>query len=270
MTKPPDASPAGGALHTDLAALMRQVAEGGLDPAAAAQRAHGMLVRDLGFAQVDTHRQVRRGRPEAVFCQGKTPEQIITIARSMRDAGQNVLMTRLGHDCFEQVAKALEGPDLRRHPLARMLYLEVSPTPRKTGRVGIVCAGTTDIPVAEEAAVTAEALGSPVDRLWDAGVAGIHRILRQQEKLAGFRVLVVVAGMEGALPSVVAGLVKAPVIAVPTSVGYGASFGGLAALLGMLNSCAPGIGVVNIDNGYGAGYLADAMNELGEVDAGCP
>lgn len=254
---------AGANLHDHLTGLMEAVARGELNPEAAAQRAAGLLVRDLGYAQVDTHRALRRGRPEAIYCPGKTVEQVVRIARELATAGQNVLMTRLEADQFDAVARELDGPGLEPHRVARLLHLRVREVPRKAGLVGVLCAGTTDIGVAEEAAVTAEALGSPVERLFDCGVAGLHRLLRHRERLEQMRVLVVVAGMEGALPSVVTGLVRAPVIAVPTSVGYGASFGGVAALLGMLNSCAPGIGVVNIDNGYGAGYLADAINELG-------
>lgn len=262
MTKPAPGGP--GALDGELRALFARVASGELDPSAAADSARGLLIQDLGFAKIDMHRLYRRGRPEAVFCQGKSPGQIVEIARKMSAAGQNVLMTRLEANAFEEVAAELDGPNLHRHERARILHLEVKPHARKSGKVGVLCAGTTDIPVGEEAAVTAESLGSPVERLYDVGVAGVHRLLRHHDRLDDFRVLVVVAGMEGALPSVTAGLVRAPVIAVPTSVGYGAAFGGVAALLAMLNSCAPGISVVNIDNGYGAGYLADVINGIGD------
>ncbi|MEQ8822148.1 MAG: nickel pincer cofactor biosynthesis protein LarB [Sumerlaeia bacterium] len=223
---------------------------------------------DLGFAQVDLARVARRGRPEAIFSQGKTPAQVVAIARALAEAGQTALATRTSPEQRDALESALGGTfDVARHDTARLVVVRAQgaeTAPRKTGTVGIVCAGTTDMPVAEEAAITAETLGSPVVRHFDIGVAGLHRLLRRLEDIRTCRVLVVVAGMEGALPSVVAGLVQAPVIAVPTSVGYGASFQGVAALLGMLNSCSPGISVVNIDNGYGAGYLADVINGVGE------
>ncbi len=248
----------------ELQGLLAQVAAGKLDPEQAAERIQNGIVHDLGFAQVDTHRQCRRGRPEAIFCQGKSPDQVIQIAQSLIDAGQNVLMTRMDTTMRDAVANAFTGRDIVRHDGARLMHIRIKAPSPKQGIVGVLCAGTTDIPVAEEAALTAEFLGSPVRRLFDVGVAGIHRLLRHREQIEEARVLVVVAGMEGALASVVGGLVRAPVIAVPTSVGYGASFGGVAALLAMLNSCSPGISVVNIDNGFGAGYLADAINEIGE------
>ena len=261
MTKPP---PPEETFRNDLHGLLERVARGDCDPNAAVDQVRQLMVKDLGYAKVDTHRLARRGRPEAIFGQGKSAAQIIDIAEALVQAGQNVLVTRLEPAKLDEVAEAFRGWKAVRNEPARTLLVTVTEPPRKTGLVGVVCAGTTDIPVAEEAAVTAEALGSPVERLYDVGVAGIHRLLRHREALEVTRVLVVVAGMEGALASVVGGLVRAPVIAVPTSVGYGASFGGLAALLGMLNSCAPGVSVVNIDNGYGAGYLADVINEIGE------
>ncbi len=244
--------------------VLARVASGDLAPDEAASALRGMMTADLGFANIDLQRQARRGRAEAIFCEGKTAPQVIAIARRMVDAGQNAIMTRTSPEQREAVAAAFKGEKLVRHDEARFLFLEREPAPRKEGIVGVFAAGTTDIPVAEEAALTAEALGSPVERVYDVGVAGLHRLLRQSDAIARARVLVVAAGMEGALPSVIGGLASAPVIAVPTTVGYGASFNGLAALLGMLNSCSPGVSVVNIGNGFGAGYLADVVNGIGE------
>jgi hypothetical protein len=213
---------------------------------------------DLGFAKVDIHRHHRRGTAEVVLCEQKTPEHIVEIIRALDRAGQNVFCTRVPPDVARIVQRRFRG--LKHNPIARTLFKQNVPIPRKEGLVTVVCGGTSDLAVAEEAAVTAEVLGSPVARLHDVGVAGIHRLLSHSEALRKARVIVAVAGMEGALPSVVAGLVEAPVIAVPTSVGYGASFGGLSALLAMLNSCSSGIVVVNIDNGFGAGYFAHLIN----------
>lgn len=215
---------------------------------------------DLGFAKVDTHRELRKGTPEVIFGSGKTPAQVVAIAGELLAAGQRVLVTRIG----DAHAKALKKkfPKTIHHEIARCAVIEQKK--QKTGRSGItvMSAGTSDMPVAEEAAVTAEFMGNKVERLFDVGVAGLHRLLASVEKLQSAKVLIVAAGMEGALPSVVAGLVDRPVIAVPTSVGYGASFGGLAALLGMLNSCGSGVTVVNIDNGFGAGYAASQITAL--------
>ena len=213
---------------------------------------------DLGFAHLDLDRQRRRGLAEVVYAPGKSPEQIVAIVKRLNEAGQNGWVTRLAPGVAEQILAAL--PDAVYHATARMLTCDIAPLPRKRGRVAVVCAGTTDIPVAEEAALTAERLGSRVDRIYDVGVAGLHRLLGHTETLRAARVLIVVAGMEGALPSVVAGLVDRPVIAVPTSVGYGANLGGVTALLAMLTSCASGVTVVNIDNGYGAGVAAGMIN----------
>ncbi len=217
-------------------------------------------VADLGFAQVDTHRALRKGFPEVIFGAGKTPEQVVKIAAKLIEHEQNVLVTRL----TLEHAKALRKKFKRavHHELARCVTIEKKPLPKRNGNIAVICAGTSDLPVAEEAAVTAEIMGNTVVRMNDVGVAGLHRILARLEDLQKANVLVVVAGMEGALPSVVAGLVSKPVIAVPTSVGYGASFGGVAALLGMLNSCGSGVTVVNIDNGFGAGYAASQINSL--------
>ena len=216
-------------------------------------------VADLGFAQVDTHRALRKGFPEVIFAAGKTADQVLKIADRLLKHEQRVLITRVTP---EQARKLRRKFKLAvHHELARCVTIEKKPLPRRPGTIAIICAGTSDLPVAEEAAVTAEIMGNRVERVSDAGVAGLHRILGRLETIQKANVLVVVAGMEGALPSVVAGLVSKPVIAVPTSVGYGASFGGLSALLTMLNSCASGVGVVNIDNGFGAGFLAHLINQ---------
>jgi NCAIR mutase (PurE)-related protein len=217
---------------------------------------------DLGFAQVDHHRGLRQGFPEVVFCQGKTVDQICQIIQRMRATGSDVLATRASQNVFTAVYSRF--PEAVYHEQARAIVLQSTPPARTNGIVLVVSAGTSDIPVAEEAAVTAETLGSTTERLYDVGVAGIHRLLDRRGRLFRARVLVVVAGMEGALASVVGGLVDKPVIAVPTSIGYGASFGGIAALLTMLNSCAAGVATVNIDNGFGAGYMAHMINLLGE------
>ncbi|MCU0787418.1 MAG: nickel pincer cofactor biosynthesis protein LarB, partial [Verrucomicrobia bacterium] len=217
-------------------------------------------VADLGFAQVDTHRALRKGFPEVIFGAGKTPQQVVKIAGQLTKRSQPVLITRVGADH----ARALKRRFAQavHHETARCVTIQKKPLPKRPGLIGIICAGTSDLPVAEEAAVTADVMGNRVERLFDVGVAGLHRLLSRMELLQRCNVLVVAAGMEGALPSVVGGLVDKPVIAVPTSVGYGASFGGVAALLGMLNSCASGVTVVNIDNGFGAGYAASQMNAL--------
>jgi len=215
---------------------------------------------DLGFAQVDTHRALRKGFPEIIFSQGKTPSQVVRIAAKLIEREHRVLATRLG----PEHARALQRHFKRavHHELARCVTIEKKPLPKRPGTIAVVCAGTSDLPVAEEATVTAEIMGNRVERVNDVGVAGVHRLLNRLEVIQCANVVIVVAGMEGALPSVVGGLVDKPVIAVPTSVGYGASFGGIAALLAMLNSCASGVTVVNIDNGFGAGYAASQINAL--------
>lgn len=217
---------------------------------------------DLGFAQVDTHRALRKGFPEVVFGAGKTPVQVVKIAERLYANEQRVLVTRVNGEHARALRRRFK--DAVHHELARCVTLEKKPARRRAGTVAVVCAGTSDLPVAEEAAVTAEIMGNRVERVADVGVAGVHRLLGRLETLQRANVVIVVAGMEGALPSVVAGLVAAPVIAVPTSVGYGASFGGLAALLGMLNSCGSGVTVVNIDNGFGAGFAASQINALSD------
>jgi pyridinium-3,5-biscarboxylic acid mononucleotide synthase len=238
----------------DLEALLRQVKDGGLSPAEAAERLKLLPFEDLGFAKVDHHRALRRGFPETVFGAGKTPEQIAAIVDRIAERGHNVLVTRAGAEAHRLVSA--KRPEARLHEVARCLTLVVTPAEPLPGSIALVCAGTSDVPVAEEAAVTAEFHGARVDRHYDVGVAGIHRLLDKAAAIREAHAVIVVAGMEGALPSVVGGLVEAPVIAVPTSIGYGAAFQGLAALLAMLNSCASGVAVVNIDNGFGAGHLA--------------
>jgi len=215
---------------------------------------------DLEFARVDTDRLSRRGFPEVIFCAGKLPEQVLSIARALLEADGLVLGTRATSDHFQTVVS--EFPEARFHPVARCITIIRRPMPALPGTVAVVCAGTSDIPVAEEAAVTLETFGSAVDRISDVGVAGIHRLLAVRERLEASNAVIVAAGMEGALPSAVAGLISKPVIAVPTSIGYGASFGGIAALLGMLNSCGSGVTVVNIDNGFGAAYAAANIARL--------
>jgi NCAIR mutase (PurE)-related protein len=215
---------------------------------------------DLQFAQVDLHRSLRKNFPEVIFGSGKTPEQVVRIAEKILAHEKRLLVTRISPEHTKALRKKIKGGVW--HELARCFTVEKSPLPKRAGRIVVACAGTSDLPVAEEAAVTAEIMGNMVDRIVDVGVAGLHRVLAKLEVLQGANVIIVVAGMEGALPSVVAGLVAKPVIAVPTSIGYGASFGGLAALLGMLNSCGSGVTVVNIDNGFGAGYAASQINAL--------
>ena len=249
----------------DVRDLLERVHRGELTPAdaheALATRLRGLPFEDLGFARVDHHRALRQGFPEVVLGLGKTPAQIAAIAERIVARGQTLLVTRADRDAYEAVATVVPAAQYRE--AARAILLRQSDIQPGIGTVLVAAAGTSDLGVAEEAAVTAEVMGNTVDRLFDVGVAGLHRLLREHERLQSARVIVVVAGMEGALPSVVAGLVQVPVIAVPTSIGYGASFGGVAALLGMLNSCANGVSVVNIDNGFGAGCIASLINHLG-------
>jgi len=245
---------------TEAIQLLEKFRAGGVGRDRVLRAFQGAPVADLGFAQVDTHRALRKGFPEVIFGAGKTPAQVVKIAAKILASESRVLITRI----TEAHARGLRKKFKRaiHHETARCVTIEKSPLGKRPGTIGIICAGTSDLPVAEEAAVTAEIMGNRVERIYDVGVAGLHRLLAKSENLRRANVLVVVAGMEGALPSVVAGLVAKPVIAVPTSVGYGASFGGIAALLGMLNSCASGLTVVNIDNGFGAGYAASQINEL--------
>ncbi|MDR3403070.1 MAG: nickel pincer cofactor biosynthesis protein LarB [Chthoniobacter sp.] len=215
---------------------------------------------DLGFARVDTDRTRRCGFPEVIFGAGKTPEEVVAIGRVLLEKNGVLLVSRANEEQYR--ALSLAYPTARWHARARCLTVELEPWPKSDSMVGVLCAGTSDLPVADEAAVTLEIFGNRVERITDVGVAGVHRLLAARERLEACAVLIVVAGMEGALPSAVAGLVSKPVIAVPTSVGYGASFGGLAALLGMLNSCGSGVTVVNIDNGFGAAYAAAQITLL--------
>lgn len=245
-----------------LRALLAEVAGGTLAVEEAERRLAWAPVEDLDFARVDHHRALRQGFPEVVFGAGKTPEQLVGIAERIAARGEGFLATRVAAEAEAPLRRALPGVEI--NPLGRTAWLPAHhPAERKTrGSILIVTAGTSDLPVAEEAAVTARAFGNPVERLTDVGVAGIHRVLAARDVLGSASVIIVVAGMEGALPSVVGGLVSVPVIAVPTSVGYGAAFGGLSALLGMLNSCASGVTVVNIDNGFGAAAAASRINLL--------
>jgi hypothetical protein len=236
-------------------ALLRDLKAGKVTVGEAMQRLRDLPYQDLGFANIDSHRDLRRGHPEAILCDGKTPAQVVAIARRMSAAHDLVLATRASEETYERLRTGLRRKPVVYHEKARVVVIGKPPKASR-GRVLVVTAGTSDIPVAEEAAVTAQHMGCRVTRLYDVGVAGVHRVLDRRDLLRKAQAIIVVAGMEGALPSVVAGLVDVPVIAVPTSVGYGASFDGLAALLGMMNSCAPGVAVVNIDNGFGAGYLA--------------
>ena len=250
--------------RSDLHALLEDVRTGAVTPEAAHSRLLQFVrqapFEDLGFARVDHHRRVRQGFPEVVFGLGKQPEQIADIAARIVAAGHTLLVTRTTEDAYRSVTQKV--PDAVFNPVARTITRAMGETARGRGMVVVAAAGTADLPIAEEAAVSAEVMGNCVDRIYDVGVSGLHRLLAEQHRLVAAHVVIVVAGMEGALPSVVGGLVDVPVIAVPTSIGYGASFGGLAALLAMLNSCASGVAVVNIDNGFGAAAVASAINHL--------
>ena len=253
--------------QTELLKILESVQSRKLSPGAAIDRLKHLPFEDLGFAKVDHHRALRQGFAEVIFAKGKTPQQVSEIVRAMlqkKDSRQNILVTRADSKIFAAVKKA-NGKAARGakfHPLSGVVTIERSHELTGKGLILVVSAGTSDIPVAEEALLTARMMGNRVDSLYDVGVAGIHRLLANREALTKARVVIVCAGMEGALPSVVGGLVGVPVIAVPTSVGYGASFKGLTALLGMLNSCASNVSVVNIDNGFGAGYVASLINRL--------
>ncbi len=241
--------------------LLKKVKSGELTIDAAVSELKSLPFEDLGFTRIDHHRSLRKGFPEVIWGQGKTPGQILSIMKQLKRKGQNILITRLEEKKAKTVKK--DFPKSRYYSRSQVLtYLTHPVKPEGKGTILIITAGTTDIPVAEEAAVTAQFMGNHAETLYDVGVAGIHRLLSERQRLEEARILVVVAGMEGALPSVVGGLVDRPVIAVPTSVGYGTSFGGITALLAMLNSCASGVAVVNIDNGFGAGYLASLINRI--------
>jgi hypothetical protein len=246
--------------HERLRELLERVRAGNITVSQAVDRLRTLPYEDLGFAAVDHHRSIRQGFPEVIFCEGKTQQQILAIAKGLLKKNGTLLATRIEPG----TARALMKLNRRAvyHEQARMVVIQARPRELK-GDILVVTAGTSDIPVAEEARVTAEAMGSRVEWIYDVGVAGLHRVLGRHDRLLRARVLVVVAGMDGVLPSVIGGLVDRPVLAVPTSRGYGASFGGLAALLTMLNSCAAGVGVLNIDNGFGAGCLAHRINMMG-------
>lgn len=233
--------------------LLQEVQQGLLTPEAASEQLTHLPFEDTGFAKIDHHRSLRNGMPEVIFAGSKTVEHVAEIFARMAQSGINVLATHASAEMYVAVSEKV--PQAEHHSVARIILLRQQEG-KPLGRVAVLCAGTSDLPVAEEAAVSAEVLGAQVDRMYDVGVAGLHRLLAQREQLRQAQAVVVCAGMEGALPSVVGGLVRVPVIAVPTSVGYGASFSGVAALLGMLNSCSPNVTVVNIDNGFGAGYVA--------------
>ena len=246
----------------NLLQLLKSVRGGSLSSEEAVVRLKHLPFEDLGFAKVDHHRALRQGFAEVIFGKGKTPGQVAKIAQAMlrRDAKQNILITRADRKVFTAVKRVARGAKF--HELSGVIAIERNREIVGKGTICVVSAGTSDIPVAEEAVLTAQLMGNRVERLYDVGVAGIHRLLQHREELTKARVIICVAGMEGALPSVVGGLVAVPVIAVPTSVGYGASFGGVAALLGMLNSCASNVTVVNIDNGFGAARVATCINRL--------
>ncbi len=249
-----------------LKALIEKIQNGRIGADAAMELLRRLPFEDIGFARIDHHRCIRNGAPEVIYCEGKTLAQIQGIVQKLAECHRNILATRASLPVYEAI-QATSLP-CTYHEMARIVVIHPDPI-EKTGRIVVVSAGTSDMPVAEEAAVTAETLGNRVSRLYDVGVAGIHRLLAVWEDLSQANVAVVVAGMEGALASVVGGLVSCPVIGVPTSIGYGASFGGIAALLSMLNSCASGVSVVNIDNGFGAGYQASIINHLASKKCTC-
>jgi pyridinium-3,5-biscarboxylic acid mononucleotide synthase len=244
----------------DLKKLFQQVRSGKLSPDEAVEQLRHLPFEDLGFAKVDHHRAIRAGMPEVIFGPGKAPAHLAEIFSKLAARGNNVLATRVTPEQVRAVRKKLKKAE--HVALARALVLRQKDEILGKGTIAVVCAGTSDVPVAEEAVTTAELMGNEVRRVYDVGVAGIHRLLAHKDTLSGARVVIVCAGMEGALPSVVGGLVGVPVIAVPTSIGYGASFGGVTALLAMMNSCASNVTVVNIDNGFGAGYVASMINRL--------
>ena len=243
--------------------LLIQIRQGDVNIDEALEALRELPFKDLDIAMVDNHRSLRNGFPEVVLCEGKRPDHIMTIMEECCAGPGPVLATRASPELYATIQRRL--PDVRYNDLARAMFYEPAPLPKRSGKILVITAGTADIPVAEEAALTADIMGNQVERLFDVGVAGLHRLLAHMDLIQNASVLIVVAGMEGALPSVVGGLVECPVIAVPTSVGYGASFNGLAALLGMLNSCAAGVTVVNIDNGFGAGFAASKINRIREL-----
>ncbi|ERM91111.1 nickel pincer cofactor biosynthesis protein LarB [Caldanaerobacter subterraneus] len=244
--------------------VLKEFKEGRISQEEALNILQNLPYEDLGFAKVDYHRELRKGFPEVIFCEGKTPYQVREIALAMHRKEVDVLGTRASREHFEAVKEVIDKAIY--YEEARIISVKNTPLKKTKGVIGVVAAGTSDLPVAEEAAVTAELMGNTVKRFYDVGVAGLHRLLHKLDEIRKCRVLIAVAGMEGALPTVLGGLVSAPVIAVPTSVGYGANFRGLSALLAMLNSCASGVTVVNIDNGFGAAYAATLINRIGEEE----
>lgn len=246
--------------ENQLRALLEDVRAGAVDIDNAVEKMRHMPFEDLEYAKLDHHRALRQGMPEVIFGPGKTPEQILEIARRLSERSPNVLATRVAPEAAALVVAEIDGAEY--FPLSRAVRVWRDRTRNGKGKIAVICAGTSDLPVAEEAKLTAEVMGNEVDAINDVGVAGIHRLMSSMGRISAARVCVVCAGMEGALPSAVGGLVGCPVIAVPTSVGYGSSFHGLAALLGMLNSCASNVTVVNIDNGFGGGYVASLINRL--------
>jgi len=249
--------------ESDITEILTAHADKEISTSEAAGQLKNLSYEDIGYARIDHDRSERQGFPEVIFGQGKTRQQMVGIFEKLAARSPNVLITRTNAETYGEIRNV--STDAEWHEAANLIRLWRDREELGTGEISVVTAGTSDIPVAEEAALTAETMGNRVNRIWDAGVAGIHRILSEREVLQSARVVIVVAGMEGALPSVVGGLVRVPVIAVPTSVGYGASFGGIAALLGMLNSCASNVTVVNIDNGFGAGFVASLINRRQEI-----
>lgn len=246
--------------RNDIEALLREIKDGSKSVEEALDILHDFPFSDLGYAKIDNHREIRTGYPEIVYCAGKTTDQVIGIFRLMAAKKNNVIGTRAVKEMYDAVKDVI--PEAVWYPEARIISIPIREIKRPDTAIAVITAGTSDIPVAEEAAVTAELLGNPVLRIYDAGVAGIHRLVDKLPEIRLCRVVIVIAGMEGALASVVGGLVSSPVIAVPTSVGYGASFGGISALLAMLTSCSSGVTVVNIDNGFGAGFSASMINQM--------
>lgn len=240
--------------------ILNKVQKGTLSPKKALQLLKDYPYQDLAFAKIDHHRELRRGLPEIIFGQGKTSDQILKISREILNKGNSLLITKVEPSLYKRIKSKL--PPVQYNPEAKVIYCKKNIPAKGKGKIIVITAGTSDIPVAEEAAITCEIFGNDVERIYDVGVAGLHRLFGEYDKITGARVLITVAGMEGALPSVIAGITDKPIIAVPTSVGYGASLKGLAALLAMLNSCPGGVAVVNIDNGFGAAYLASLINHL--------
>lgn len=247
-------------MKSQLKDVLNKVHQGKLTPEKALLILKDYPYQDLDFAKIDHHRELRKGFPEIIYGLGKSEEQILKISKEIIKKGSNLLITKIETKVFDNLKKKI--PKARYNSLAKVIYLKQQKPVLGKGKIAIITAGTSDIPVAEEAAVTCDVLGNEFDKIYDVGVAGIHRLFGEYKKIKKARVIITVAGMEGALPSVVAGIVNVPIIAVPTSIGYGASLKGIAALLAMLNSCPGGVGVVNIDNGFGAGYLASLINHL--------